>query len=394
MRRQRVARKRCVKLLLMKTKSSSKISKPLAPAAQPTAAPDATGITIGIDQGDKKHAVCAIDSAGDIIDERTITNHRESLRRLSKKYPGARIVIEVGTHSPWTSRFLKDNGHEVIVANPRKVRLIYENVRKCDKLDARMLAKLGRLDPSLLHPIAHQSEEAQRDLLQLKLRDQLVRQRVDSISAVRGTLKSLGHRLPSPNTSCFTKRARDILGQGEETEQAIHAMIEPTLQVIDMLTTKIKELDKKIEQLGREKYPITLHLRQIPGVGPITALAFVLIVGDPERFGNARDVGAYLGLVPKRDQSGDLDKELKITKKGNVYMRNLLVGAAQYILGPFGPDSDLRTRGLALLERGGSRAKKKAVVAIARKLGVLMHALWTSGKDYKPVANIPREEVA
>jgi transposase len=373
----------------MKTKPPSKSSKPTV--AKPIAAPNTTTVTVGVDMGDKNHAICAIDAVGDIKDERRITNHIESLRRLSKKHPGSRIVLEVGSHSPWTSRFFRDRGHEVIVANPRKLRAIYENNRKCDKLDARMLAKLGRLDPSLLHPIAHQGEDAQRDLLQIKLRDHLVRQRVDSISSVRGTLKSLGYRLPSPSTKYFTKSARKLLC---DEQPLIHAMIEPTLEVIDLLTAKIKDLDKKIEVLGEEMYPETKLLRQIPGVGPITSLAFVLIVGDPERFANSRDVGAYFGLVPKRDQSGALDKELRISKAGNTYMRCLLVGAAQYIIGPFGPDCDLRRRGLELAERGGSRAKKKAVVAIARKLAVLMHALWASGSDYRPVRNPDDVEVA
>ena len=338
--------------------------------------------TVGIDLGDKKHALCVIDADGEIVEQRTITNHRESLRRLSKKYPGARMVMEVGTHSPWTSRFLTGLEHEVIVANPRKVRAIYANQRKSDELDAMMLARLGRVDPSLLHAVAHQSEEAQRDLLQIKLRDNLVRQRVDIISAVRFTLKSMGYSLPSPNTACFAKQAR--LKVGQQAPELL-AMIEPSLQVIDVMTVKIRELDRAIEKLGTERYPQTLRLRQVTGVGPITALAFVLTVGDPERFTRSRDVGAYFGMVPKRDQSGTLDKELRISKAGDAYVRRLLVGAAQYILGPFGPDCDLRRRGLELAGRGGHGAKKKAVVATARKLAVLLHTLWIKESDYQPL---------
>ncbi|MGI9239959.1 MAG: IS110 family transposase [Verrucomicrobiales bacterium] len=366
----------------MKTNTASKPKLDSKPTPKPSAQPSIPAVTIGIDMGDRGHYICAIDADGEIIDERKITNTRESLRRLSKKYPGARIVIEVGSHSPWTSRFLKDQGHEVIVANPRKLRAIYENDRKSDDLDAQMLARIGRLDPRLLYPIAHQGEEAQRDLLGVKLRDNLVRQRVNAISAVRFTLKSLGHRLPSPNTNCFAKAARkelDLLDQPELLET-----IEPSLQVIELLTTKIKEFDKKIEGLCEKKYPATAVLRQIGGVGAITALTYLLVIGDPERFGKSRDVGPYFGLVPKRDQSGGLDKELRISKAGNKYMRTLLVGAAQYILGPFGPDCDLRRRGLALAERGGRGSKKKAVVATARKLSVVMHRLWSTGDQYLP----------
>lgn len=337
-------------------------------------------ITLGIDLGDKKHSICVLDAAGTIIDERSITNHKESLRRLSMKYPSALIAIEVGTHSPWISRFLTGLGHRVLVANPRKLRAIYANPRKCDRIDARMIAKLARVDPGLLHPIDHQSEQAQQDLLQIKLRDNLVRQRVDIISSIRFTLKSLGVRLPSPNTACFAKRCRTLLA-GENA--ALLSMIGPSLEVIDLLTRNIRELDRRIEKLCEEQYPATRHLRQIPGVGAITSLTYILTIGGNERFRSSRDVAAYLGLVPKRDQSGDMDKQLRISKTGNTYLRKLLIGSAQYILGPFGPDSDLKRHGLKLCERGGPRAKKKAVVAIARKLSVLLMTLWKTATTYQ-----------
>jgi transposase len=337
--------------------------------------------TIGLDLGDKRHALCVLNRRGEVIDERSITNHRESLRRLAKKYPGARLALEVGSHSPWISRFLRDLGLEVIVANPRKLRAIYQSDRKSDERDARMLARLARVDPALLHPIKHGSEQAQRDLLQVKLRDNLVRQRVDVISAVRFTLKSLGVRLPSPNTACFAKRARTVLGKEDAN---LLAMIEPSLAVLDIMTHKIRELDRAIEQLCEERYPQTKVLREIRGVGPITALCFVLVVEDPERFGTARAVGGYLGLVPKRDQSGEVDKRLGISKAGNAYLRRLLVSAAQYILGPFGPECDLKAHGLQLAERGGRGAKNKAAVATARKLAVVMLTLWQQKRSYEP----------
>ncbi|MCE2961069.1 MAG: transposase [Akkermansiaceae bacterium] len=168
-------------------------------------------ITIGLDLGDKKHALCVLNQDGEIVDERMMTNHRESLRRLSQKYPSSRIAMEVGSHSPWISRFFKQLGHDVFVANPRKLRAIYTSDRKSDKNDARMLAKIARIDPQLLYPIEHGAEQSQRDLLQIKLRDNLVRQRVDIISSVRFTLKSLGIALPSPNSACFAKRCRTLL---------------------------------------------------------------------------------------------------------------------------------------------------------------------------------------
>lgn len=244
-----------------------------------------------------------------------------------------------------------------------------------------MLARLARADERLIHPIKHGTEQAQRDLLQIKLRDNLVRQRVDVISAVRFTLKSMGIRLRSPKTSCFARHARREL---ETDFPETLALIEPSLAVLDTMTAQIRELERGIEKLAAERYPQCMYLQGITGVGTITSLTFVLTVGDPKRFARSRDVGAYLGLVPKRDQSGDTDKQLRISKAGNTYLRRLLVGAAQYVLGPFGPDCELKRHGLKLAERGGQRAKKKAVVAIARKLAVMMLALLRDGADYRP----------
>lgn len=338
--------------------------------------------TIGLDLGDRRHAICVLDRSGEIIDERTIANDRESLGSLAKNYPKARLALEVGSHSPWVSRFLKETGLEVFVANARKLRAIYATDRKSDERDARMLAKIARLDPSLLHPIEHGSEEAQRDLLQIKLRDNLVRQRGSIICTVRFTLKSLGVRLPSPTPTCFAKRARTVLC---DEHPKLLEMIKPSLMVLDELTRQIRELNQAIERLCDERYPETLRLRQVRGVGPITALCFVLAVGDPKRFSKGRDVGAYLGLVPRRDQSGEVDKRLPISKAGDAYLRRLLIGSAQYILGPFGEECDLRSRGLRLAERGGRGAKKKAVVATARKLAVVMLTLWQQQVEYEPL---------
>lgn len=332
-----------------------------------------SAITIGIDLGDRKHAVCVLDAKGKVLKQESITNNRGSLTALSRRHPGALMVMEVGTHSPWTSRFLEGLRHRVLVANPRKVRAIYQNERKSDRKDAEMLARIARSDESLLYPVKHVGEEMQRDLLQIKLRDNLVRQRVDIISSVRGTLKSLGIMLPSPNSESFARKARGILGN-EHPEHL--ALVEASLCVLDTMTEQIRRLEKSIEQMAAEKYPEAEFLTQIAGVGTLTSLTFILTVGDPTRFPRKRDVGAFLGLVPGRDQSGDTDKQLRITKAGDSYLRKLLVQAAQYILGHFGPDTALKRKGLKLAERGGPRAKRKAVVAVARNLAVLLLTLW------------------
>jgi transposase len=352
---------------------------------------------IGVDLGDTKHTICVTDKQGDILKEFSFPNSRKHLLQLAADYPEALVALEVGTHSPWISRLLVTAGCEVIVANARKLRAIYQNERKCDKLDAQMLAKLARVDASLLHPIQHASEQCQRDSLNLKLRDILVRQRVHIISSVRGVLKSLGLTTACPSTPTFPAKAREALAEEPDILQSVT----PALNALDALSEQIKAYDKAITLAIQERYPAAQLLMSIAGVGPITALSFVLVVDDPSRFEDARDIGAFLGLVPRRDQSGDTDKDLPISKTGNQAMRRLLVQCAQYILGNFGPDSDLRRQGLKLAgkggkpgkskkgktkaQTGGKAAKRKAVVAVARKLSVVMLTMWKKQTKYIPL---------
>jgi transposase len=335
---------------------------------------------LGVDLGDKKHYICVTDKHGMILKEFTIANDRAALRKLCADYPNAAVALEVGTHSPWISRFLAAGGMRVTVANARKLRAIYQNERKCDQLDARMLAKLLRADPDLLKPIQHGSEQAQKDLVAIKVRDSLVRQRTSIVATVRGVLKSMGLRIPTCSSESFHLKANAFLAQYPELEPAIT----PALISIESLSSQIKLYDKAIELSARENHPQALKFQQIPSIGPITSMAFVLHIEDPKRFKDPRDVGAYLGLVPRRDQSGDTDKQLPISKVGNRYLRQLLVQCAQYLLGHFGPECALREQGLKLAEKGGKAAKKKAVIAIARKLAVMMVAMWQKGGDYKP----------
>lgn len=340
---------------------------------------------IGIDLGDTKHAICVTDKRGTIRKEYSIANTRRQFEKLAATYPKALIALEVGTHSPWISRLLKELGLKVIVANARKLRLIYKNERKCDMLDARMLAKIVRLDQDLLYPIQHSSEDTQVDFIPIKMRDTLVSQRVNCINAIRGTLKALGIRIPSATTLIFATRARVYL---EQNHPELLPSISPSLDVLDEIKIQIKVLDKAIDKLINEKYAAARIVKQIGGVGPITALAFVLTIERSERFEDTRDVGAYLGLVPKRDQSGETDKQLRISKTGNNYLRKLLVQCAQYNLGHFGQDSDLRRYGENIYKSRGSRiAKRKAVIAVARKLSVLMLTLWQRECDYEPLKN-------
>jgi len=335
-------------------------------------------LTIGLDLGDRKHTFCVLTAAGKILAEGTIANTHEVLAAFSARYPKATIIMETGTHSPWVSRLFEARGHRVLVANARKVRAISQNQTKSDVEDARMLARLGRVDPELLCPITHRSEKGQRALVRLKVREALVRSRVNQMNSVRFLLKSLGLAVPaSVKATAFVRKFR------QQAEATTCALVEPLLQMLDALNFQIKQLDEELETMAREQYPMTERLRQVDGVGPLTSLCFVLTIESPERFPNTRDVGAYLGLVPRRDQSGLTDKQLPITKAGNTALRCLLVNCAHYILGPFGPPSHLREAGERIAARGGKSAKKRAIIAVARKLAVTLLALWKSGAEYQ-----------
>jgi transposase len=218
-------------------------------------------------------------------------------------------------------------------------------------------------------------------LVLLRARDALVAARTELINTTRGLVKSLGTRLAKCSSRSFAHKVGDAIPK--EVREALL----PLLQLADGLSACIKGYDRRIEELASEKYGHTKVLRQVKGVGPITALAYVLTLEKPERFAKSRDVGPYLGLVPKQEDSGESQPQLGISKAGDTMLRKLLVGSAQYILGPFGPDTELRRYGLRLCERGGKNAKKRAAVAVARKLAVLLHRLWVSGEVYEPLGH-------
>jgi transposase len=292
-----------------------------------------------------------------------------------------RIAIEAGTHSPWVSRLLEGLGHEVLVANARKLRLIYSNKRKTDEVDAENLARLARLDPKLLYPLKHRGEEGQAHLAIIRSRQALVDCRTQLVNHVRGAVKSFGHRLPKCPARSFHKRAK------EHIPEALRPALEPVLEQIASLTERIRGYDRQLETICQERYPETELLRQVEGVGPLTALTFVLTLEDPHRFEKSRSVGAYLGLVPATDRSGDSDPQKRISKEGDEMLRKLLVGSAHYVLGPFGQDSDLRRHGEKIASRGGKNSKKRAAVAVARKFAVLLHSLWNNAEVYDPLRN-------
>ena len=334
-------------------------------------------VTIGLDLGDKVSRVCEIDAGGKIVKTAAVATTPGAMERYFGGRPRCRVVLEASTHSPWVSRQLKVLGHEAVVANTSEVYAKRPRKRRNDRTDAEFLARQGRADVELLHPIEHRSVEAQQDLALLRARDQLVGARTKLISHVRGAVKSLGGRINKCSTEAFAKQAAG------QVPEALRPTLTPLLEVIADLTRRIREMDKQVERMT-EEHPEAVRLQQLRGVGPVTSLAFVLAVEDPARFKRSRQVGAYFGLVPKLDDSSDSSPQLHITKAGDALVRKYLVNAAHYILGPFGTDCDLRRYGEAIAARGGKNAKKRAAIAVARKLAVMLHRLWVSEADYDP----------
>jgi transposase len=338
-------------------------------------------LTIGVDLGDRSSSYCVLNGAGEILLERKVSTTPEAMKQTFGRMPRSRIAMETGTHSPWVSRLLTALGQEVIVAHAQNVRLIVKSRRKDDRLDARTLARLARIDPELLSPVQHRSAQAQLHLTQIRARAGLVSARTALVNAARGLVKSYGERL----RKCGTEQFRRETTNGLSTE--LREALEPLLREVESLNERIKEYDRRIEDMTKKTYPEVAVLKQVKGVGNLIALAFILTIEDPHRFRKSRDAGCFVGLQPGRRNSGESEPQLHISKEGDEYLRTLLVQGAHYILGPFGEDSDLRRWGRKLAARGGKNAKKRAVVAVARKLAVLLHRLWVTGEVYEPLRN-------
>jgi transposase len=334
--------------------------------------------TIGIDLGDLWSHYCVLDEAGNVAEEGRFRTTQAALQKHFGDIARARIAMEAGTHSIWISEQLRQYGHEVLVAHVSELRAISRSDRKCDRVDAEKLARYARLDPGLLRPICHRSVAMQESLTLVRARDVLVRTRTGLINAIRGLAKPCGYRLPKSATSCFSGRCLPFVPEG------LLPALKPLFAQVQSIHEQIKAYDKLILKIAKEQYPETKALSQVNGVGTLTALTYVLTVADKHRFLHSRDVGCYLGLRPKRSQSGEHDPQLGITKAGNSYLRRLLTECANYIVGPFGQDSALQRWGRHLASRGGKNARARAITAVARKLAVLLHRLWVTQAEYIP----------
>jgi transposase len=339
-------------------------------------------LTIGIDLGDQWSQFCLLDATGQIQQEGRVRSTRSAFQARFGALAPARIALETGTHSLWASELLTELGHEVIVAHVREVRAISGSDRKSDQVDARKLARYARVDPEILHPVRLRDSDQQRDLVLIRARAALIRARTLLINAVRGLVKPFGERVSSCDADSFAVRCR------EELPTEVCASLFPLTEQIEQLTQQIRNYEIQIRALTEKKYPDIAPLRSVFGVGPVTALTFVLTLADPQRFAKSRDVGCYLGLRPERSQSGEHDPQLGITKAGNRYLRWLLVECAHRLLRVDAPDSVLKRWGQKLCERGGKNAQKRALVAVARKLAVLLHKLWVTQQRWEPLYGV------
>src|SRR5216684_1045765 len=247
-------------------------------------------LTIGLDLGDRSSWYCVLDERGEVVLEQKLGTTPKAMREVFRSMPRCRIALETGMHSPWVSRVLSELGHEVIVAHARNVRLIGESRKKDDRLDARTLPRLARIDPQLLCPVKHRSAKAQADLTVIRARAGLVRARTALVNTARGLAKSYGERL----RGCNVRNMNPEKAKGLSPE--LQATLEPLLAGIESLSEQIREYNEGIEQLAQESYPQVALLKQVKGVGTLIALTFLLTLEDPHRFRKSRDVGCYLGL--------------------------------------------------------------------------------------------------
>jgi len=343
-------------------------------------------VTIGLDLGTKNTQCAIYASDGKRIEERKVTTNHRQVTALLDRHPGARVVMEASTASRWINNLARKLEHEVIIANPRSIPIITASVKKCDRNDARLLAELGQIRPDLLSPVLLRDDRYQEVRTLLFARMQLVKQRAALVTFVRSEVRVLGDSLPSCGTKVFASKCRALI------PDSLRVALDPIFDTIQSATDGIKVYDKSIDDLGERDFPEAGVLRQVHGVGPLISLAFVATIGDPSRFRKSRTIGAYLGLVPRKAQSGKSDPALSITKCGDGYMRSLLVSAATRVLGPHGVDCDLRRFGERIAGQGGKKAKARARIAVARKLGVVLHSLLRSGEVYEPLRSNPEAD--
>ena len=328
---------------------------------------------IGIDVHKVASQVCIGMADGTFL-ERRIATTRDAFAKLLGGRPRARIVLEASTESEWVAQCLEALGHAVIVADPNFVPMYATRSRKIktDRRDARALCEACALGA---YRAAHRSSATARTRrAQVAVRDALVGSRTKYISLARALVRQEGYRITSGSARTFAPRV-----QAQDFPAAVQARIAPLLTAIVTLTAQLAAIDQTLAQLVRAD-AVAPRLCTTPGIGPITALTFGAVIDDVARFGSAKEVRAYLGLVPREQSSGEHCHRGRVTKAGHRRLRALLVEAAWSILrSPRTETAALRAWALRIAAR---RGKRIAAVALARKLAGILYAMWRDGRDF------------
>lgn len=347
-------------------------------------------ITIGLDLGNTFNKAVGLDAGGRVLFQEDLRNDPEAMEAFFNAHPGATVGMETGTHCRWIAALAAACGCEPVVGNARQLRLVFKSSRKNDWKDALKIAQICRADKSLFHPVTLRDDEHHRLYQLVRQRALLVGQRTQLVNAVRGFCKAGGVRLPKCDARSFASRAASLLPEGTRRD------LKPLLDALAGLAAQIAAADAILEEYLDKHFPRESALLQtVPCVGPVTGAAFIALVPDPHRFRSAREAGPYFGLVPKQDQSGETDRPCEITREGNMLMRTMLVNVANLILRDAAPDTALKRFGLRLCGRGGGKvARRKAKVALARKLAVVMLAMLRSGEPFRMAEAAPQPDGA
>ena len=347
-------------------------------------------ITIGIDLGDKKHAVVGLDEKANIVLRRWLPNNADALRTFFERNKGAEIGMETGTHCRWISVLAVECGCKAYVGNAHKLRSIFGNTHKNDMRDAEEIANLLHENKRHFHPVVLRDQEHQ-DLVQLvKMREIVMADRTRSINAVRGMAKANGVRIADCDADSFAKQLGLVLMTLPDN---LIRLFKPQIKLLKAIDQAIDNYDKLIAKYRKQHFEEECALLEtIPGTGPVNSTAFVAFAGDVKRFRHASDVGPYFGLTPGRDQSSGRDEPKKITKEGNKFVRHLLVNAANNIMKDNAKDTELKRFGLRVWGGRGKIAKRKAKVALARKLVVTMAAMLRNGTAYRGIAETKADD--
>ncbi|MFZ5726956.1 IS110 family transposase [Agrobacterium sp.] len=331
---------------------------------------------VGLDVSQKETSICIVDETGRPIHQGRVKSDPGVLAAvIAKKAPNAeRVGLETGAMSSWLWHELKRTGLPVVCIDARHAHAALSvRMNKSDENDARGLAELVRV--GWYREVAVKSEESQTARSILVCRSRLVRVRRDLENQMRSMLKECGLLFPRAAGRQFQRRVNDLITDGH----ALGPILRPLLSVHQQTCSELEKIDRIVRDLARED-ETTRRLMTVPGIGVVTALTYRHTIDDPTRFQNAAKVGAYLGLTPRRKQSGEMDVTGKISRWGDRLLRAYLFEAASVLLHRTKRWCSLKAWGLRLAKRSGM---KKAQVAVARKLAIILHCIWVDGTEFE-----------